>query len=86
MTYSIAHLLDTRGLVCPEPVMMLHKTVRTMKVGSVVKVIASDPSTVRDVPKFCAFLAHELLEHSCEEGLFYFHIRKGEQAQTQQAD
>ena len=56
--------MDVRGLLCPEPVMMLHNKVRDMADGDVVRVCATDPSTQRDIPKFCHFLGHELIaEH-----------------------
>ncbi|MDO7674638.1 MAG: sulfurtransferase TusA family protein, partial [Reinekea forsetii] len=45
--------LDTRGLRCPEPVMMLHRQLRKMQVGEVVALLATDPATLRDVPQFC---------------------------------
>ena len=54
-------LVDTSGLVCPEPVMMLHNAVRQLDLGKVIKVIATDPSTARDIPRFCVFLGHELI-------------------------
>lgn len=54
-------LLDTTGLNCPEPVMMLHQAIRKSAGGQVVHVIATDPSTLRDIPKFCMHLGHELL-------------------------
>ena len=41
--------LNTRGLRCPEPVMMLHKIVRQMQVGELLAVYATDPSTQRDI-------------------------------------
>ena len=53
------HLLDARGLFCPEPVMMLHKKIREIEAGEVLTMIATDPSTSRDVPKFCHFLGQE---------------------------
>jgi tRNA 2-thiouridine synthesizing protein A len=59
--------LDARDLYCPEPVMMLHNAIRTMAVGERVKVLATDPSTQRDIPKFCQFLGHVLLESGIEE-------------------
>ena len=58
---EVQHELDTCGLLCPEPVMMLHNKVRDMAAGEVVRVIATDPSTQRDIPRFCYFLEHELL-------------------------
>lgn len=58
------HLLDTTGLFCPEPVMMLHNKIRAMAIGDCVRVLATDPSTQRDIPKFCNFLGHILLEQT----------------------
>ena len=69
--------LDTTGLLCPEPVMMLHNAVRNAGVGKVIKVIATDSSTTRDIPKFCNFLGHELLAEEEQEKKYLFYIRKG---------
>ncbi len=71
------HRLDASGLYCPEPVMMLHDQVRVMQSGEVVEVIATDPSTTRDIPKFCAFLGHELIAQQQQDDLFTYYIRKG---------
>ena len=54
-------MLDTQGLNCPEPVMMLHQAIRKSQSGAVIKVLATDPSTTRDIPKFCMHLGHELI-------------------------
>ncbi len=55
------HTLDALGLRCPEPVMMVRKTVRTMPVGETLLIIADDPATTRDIPGFCRFMEHELV-------------------------
>jgi tRNA 2-thiouridine synthesizing protein A len=68
--------LDTSGLLCPEPVMLLHKTIRDMATGDMVEVIATDPSTERDIPKFCHFLGHTLKEHQENENNYYYLIEK----------
>src|SRR5690606_23473347 len=68
--------LDACGLFCPEPVMLLHNRIRDMAVEEVVEVIATDPSTTRDIPKFCLFLGHELLAQSESEGQYRYLIRK----------
>lgn len=72
------HELDAQGLYCPEPVMLLHSKVREMATGEVLRVLATDPSTQRDIPKFCTFLGHELLEQQVAEQVFEYFIRKGE--------
>lgn len=68
--------LDARGLFCPEPVMMLHTKVRELAAGEVLKVSTTDPSTQRDIPKFCLFLEHQLLESSEQNGTYTYFIRK----------
>jgi len=54
--------LDTLGLICPEPIMLLHKTVRKAQSGEMIHVIANDPATTRDIPNFCRHLGHELVK------------------------
>lgn len=76
MDFTVSHTLDTSGLLCPEPVMMLHNTVRDACIGEVIEVIATDPSTVRDIPKFCAFLGHQLLNQWQAEKKYYYYIEK----------
>ena len=70
--------LDATGLLCPEPVMLLHNVIRDMSAGDVVKVVATDPSTRRDIPKFCRFLGHELLQQEESDGQYLYWLRKSE--------
>ncbi|HCI31881.1 MAG TPA: sulfurtransferase TusA, partial [Psychrobacter sp.] len=35
---TIDHHLDTQGLICPEPVMMLHRTIRNADAGEVIEI------------------------------------------------
>lgn len=77
MTEQAQHQLDATGLMCPEPVMLLHNKIDEIAIGEVLEVRATDPSTQRDIPKFCAFLEHELIEQR-EVGKYYVYlIRKG---------
>ncbi|MCH8497555.1 MAG: sulfurtransferase TusA [Marinobacter sp.] len=69
--------LDARGLVCPEPVMMLHAHIRQVPVGGVLRVVATDPSTTRDIPRFCLHLAHELVSQDEADGTYIYLIRRG---------
>lgn len=70
--------LDASGLFCPEPVMMLHTGINNVEPGKVLRVIATDPSTTRDIPRFCQFLGHELISHTEQEDQFVYFIRRGE--------
>jgi len=77
MKVIIDNHLEASGLLCPEPVMLLHQQVRKMQPGQVIKVTATDTSTRRDIPSFCQFLGHELLTASEEEGTYIYVIRLG---------
>ncbi len=75
MSEKIDQQLDACGLYCPEPVMLLHNKVRDMSQGEVLEVLATDPSTQRDIPKFCQFLDHELLLEESSNDQFRYLIR-----------
>lgn len=79
MEFSVTTTLDTSGLLCPEPVMMLHNKIRDIEVGDILEVIATDPSTERDIPKFCSFLGHQLLEQQAREKKYYYYIQKADE-------
>ena len=70
-------ILEAEGLRCPEPVMMIRKSIRSMKKGEILKVIADDPSTKRDIPSFCEFMDHLLLKKETDGLPYQYWIRKG---------
>lgn len=76
MTNETSHELDARGLLCPEPIMLLHKAVKTLSPGEVIHMLASDPSTQRDVAKFCMFLDFSLIKNNEEGGVYHYWIQK----------
>lgn len=69
-------LLDTRGLYCPEPIMLLHGAIDQLAAGALLLVLATDPATQRDIPKFCHFLGHTLLQQQQTPETFHYWIRK----------
>jgi tRNA 2-thiouridine synthesizing protein A len=71
------HELDAVGLICPEPLMLVRNQVRRMQSGQVLHVIATDPSTRRDLHDFCRFLGHEMVVEQAAAGRYQFWIRKG---------
>lgn len=69
--------LDTLGLRCPEPVMVIRKTVRKLQEGELLEVIADDPATTRDIPSFCRFMEHQLVEANIDTIPYRYIIKKG---------
>ncbi|MBC8947430.1 MULTISPECIES: sulfurtransferase TusA [Xenorhabdus] len=70
--------LDTLGLRCPEPVMMVRKAVRHMAAGQTLLIIADDPATTRDIPGFCRFMDHALIAQETEQTPYRYLLRKSE--------
>ena len=68
--------IDAVGLICPEPIMMLHKAIHESHSGDVIELIATDPASVKDVEKFCEFLNHELISFEKNEDKLIFKIKK----------
>jgi tRNA 2-thiouridine synthesizing protein A len=68
--------LDAKGLNCPEPVMLLHVAIDEIATGAILHVLATDPTTCRDIPQFCAFLGHTLLEQQIEHSPYEYWIKK----------
>lgn len=55
------HELDTQGLLCPLPVLKARKRLQAMRPGEVLRIIATDPAAVIDIPHFCNESGHELV-------------------------
>jgi tRNA 2-thiouridine synthesizing protein A len=71
------HRLDTCGLLCPEPLMLVRNRIREMRSGEVLYVVATDPSTERDFTDFCRFMGHRLLSHELHGDQHHYRLRKG---------
>jgi tRNA 2-thiouridine synthesizing protein A len=74
---TIIKKLDALGLRCPEPVMVIRKTVRKLEAGDLLEIIADDPATTRDIPSFCRFMEHKLIESQTDTIPYRYVIQKG---------
>ncbi len=68
--------LDARGLNCPLPILRCKKSLAEINSGEVLKVLATDPGSVKDFKAFCNQTGHELLSFEQIETDYIFHIRK----------
>ena len=71
-------IVDAKGLSCPFPVLKARKALRQLPFGSTVEVLATDPTSLNDIPDFCRANGHELLDSSRLSDAFRFVIKKGE--------
>jgi tRNA 2-thiouridine synthesizing protein A len=68
--------LDTRGLNCPLPILKAKKALAEMSSGDVLKVVATDPGSVRDFQAFARQTGNELLEQSSANDEFVHFLRR----------
>ena len=59
--------LDTRGLNCPLPILKAKKALSDMHSGEVLKVLATDPGSVRDFQAFARQTGNDLVEQQANE-------------------
>ena len=69
--------LDARGLNCPLPILRAKKSIQGLSSGQVLRIVATDPGSVKDFEAFCKQTGNELLESIQQGGEYLFDIRKG---------
>jgi TusA-related sulfurtransferase len=68
--------IDTRGLNCPLPILKAKKALADMTSGEVLKVVATDPGSVRDFQAFARQTGNDLVEQSANEREFVHFLRR----------
>ncbi|MCK4742530.1 MAG: sulfurtransferase TusA family protein [Sulfuriflexus sp.] len=69
--------LDASGLNCPLPILRAKKTLAGMDTGQVLRIVATDPGSVKDFEAFSKQTGNELMDSGEEGGKFVFRIKKG---------
>jgi TusA-related sulfurtransferase len=75
----VAQLVDTRGMLCPMPIVLANKAMKHLQVGDVMKVLATDKGALKDFPAWADDTGNELLSSGEEGGALAFYIRKGDE-------
>ena len=75
---QVTQLVDTRGMLCPMPIVLANKAMKSMAVGEVMKILATDKGALKDFPAWADDTGNELLSSGEEDGALVFLIRKGE--------
>lgn len=68
--------LDARGLNCPLPILRAKKALSEMQSGQVLKIVATDPGSVKDFQAFAKQTGNELLSHSEANKEFTFFLKR----------
>jgi len=68
--------LDTRGLSCPLPILKTKKSLNELASGQVLKIVATDPGSVKDMQAFSKQTGHALLSSEEQNKEFIFFMKK----------
>ena len=68
--------VDATGLNCPMPILRAKKALTGLASGQVLKIIATDPGSVKDFAAFARQTGHQLLQSQSEGERFTYLIRK----------
>ena len=68
--------LDARGLNCPLPILRTKKALTDMASGQVLKVMATDPGSVKDFQAFSRQTGNTLLSSETANSEFVFFMKK----------
>lgn len=69
-------VLDCRGVLCPMPVIRVSQAIKTIGVGQILEVQATDPGSRPDMEAWTKQTGHELLAGREESGVFTFYVRR----------
>jgi len=76
MTTEAQKEIDTRGLNCPLPILKAKKALAELSSGQVLKVLATDPGSVRDFQAFARQTGNELVEQTSAGSEFVHYLRR----------
>ena len=68
--------LDVRGLNCPLPILKAKKALSELSSGQLLRVVATDPGSVRDFNAFAKQTGHLLVSQSSADKEFTFVLKK----------
>ena len=70
------HTLDAKGLNCPLPILKARKALKEVPAGGTLEILATDPGSVADFEAFCRQTGNELVEHSEDDSIYRFLIKR----------
>lgn len=72
------HQLDARRLLCPIPVIRTQNRVRELSRGDRLRVLATDPGVLSDIPAWCRINGHDVLSSEEKDGRIEILLQVGE--------
>ena len=73
---EVSQRVDARGLSCPMPIVKTAQAIKTVAVGALIEVLATDEGSVKDFAAWSKRTGHALVEHSVDGGVYRFVLRR----------
>lgn len=70
-------LVDARGMACPMPLLKAKQALSALAVGAQVRVLATDPGSVKDIKRFVELSAHLLVDFQQVDDHYEFILQRG---------
>ncbi|TGG93917.1 sulfurtransferase TusA family protein [Natronospirillum operosum] len=71
-------IIDASGLACPLPLLKVKQWLARAEPGARLRVIADDPGSARDIPRFLAASPHQLLRETRTDNIWVGEIEAGQ--------
>lgn len=73
---NVKQVLDVKGLACPMPIVRTKKAMEALQTREVLEVHLTDKGAIKDIPAWSKTSGHEVLQHTEENGVLKFWIKK----------
>ncbi len=74
--FEADRVLDVRGTLCPMPIIEVKRAIDQASSGQIIKVLATDPGSLSDMPAWARRTGNKLLQATQEDGIFVFFVQK----------
>ena len=68
--------LDTRGLMCPLPIIKTRAAMAGLQPGEILKVVSTDAGSAHDMPAFAQLTRNKLIDSRVDDGEYVYYLRK----------
>jgi TusA-related sulfurtransferase len=72
-----SHILDTRGLQCPLPLLKAKRAMSQLETGEQLLVLVTDPTSQRDFVAWTDIAQHTLVSVEEKDGEYHYLLTKG---------
>lgn len=75
-SFTPDHILDAKGLFCPQPVLMTKKNIEKVPIDGILEIQSTDEGSLKDIPRWAKRVGHEYLGHVKEEKFLRFYVKR----------